>query len=97
MITYDYINNVVEVEGTKLFVFGDSYVDTGNFMNSKGYMFPYGITFPGTPSGRFGDGRILTDYIGNILFPLFAPLSPKDILEENTRDTEPKYKKSKIY
>lgn len=49
----------------KLFVFGDSYVDTGNFLNSPSYKPPYGITFPHQPSGRFSDGRVLTDYIGN--------------------------------
>ncbi|CAK9320158.1 unnamed protein product [Citrullus colocynthis] len=49
---------------TKLFVFGDSYVDTGNilFPFSSAQKFPYGITFPGKPSGRFSDGRVLTDF-----------------------------------
>ncbi|KAI9118813.1 hypothetical protein K1719_010258 [Acacia pycnantha] len=51
----------------KLFVFGDSYVDTGNFLHSPSYKPPNGITFPGKPSGRFGDGRILTDYIASFL------------------------------
>ncbi|KAI3816866.1 hypothetical protein L1987_10650 [Smallanthus sonchifolius] len=53
----------------KLFVFGDSYVDTGNWPKSYGGSWgqPYGITFPGTPSGRFSDGRVLTDYIAAIL------------------------------
>ena len=46
----------------KLFVFGDSYADTGNCRNSVPE--PYGITFPGKPAGRFSDGRVLTDYIG---------------------------------
>jgi len=52
----------------KLFVFGDSYVDTGNYLNSPSYKPPYGMTFPGKPSGRFSDGRILTDYVGK--FPI---------------------------
>ncbi|XP_024991787.1 GDSL esterase/lipase At5g03610-like isoform X2 [Cynara cardunculus var. scolymus] len=53
----------------KLFVFGDSYADTGNWPKSYGgsWQEPYGITFPGTPSGRFSDGRVLTDYIAGIL------------------------------
>ncbi|CAI9296218.1 unnamed protein product [Lactuca saligna] len=53
----------------KLFVFGDSYADTGNWPKSYGGAWgkPYGITFPGTPSGRFSDGRVLTDYIAAIL------------------------------
>ncbi|GAU23535.1 hypothetical protein TSUD_40140 [Trifolium subterraneum] len=54
----------------KLFVFGDSYVDTGNFLNSPSYKLPYGITFPGKPAGRFSDGRVLTDYIGKLFFSL---------------------------
>ncbi|CAL0327866.1 unnamed protein product [Lupinus luteus] len=79
MITYGYVNNVSEVEGAKksygvynsdnnsvkLFVFGDSYVDTGNYLNSTSYKSPNGITFPGHPSGRFGNGHILTDYLAS--------------------------------
>jgi len=51
---------------TALFVFGDSYVDTGNIkLNEPGsWKDPYGLTFPGKPSGRFSNGRVLTDYIG---------------------------------
>lgn len=51
---------------TKLFVFGDSYADTGNIQKSIGgsWKEPYGVTFPGKPAGRFSDGRVLTDYIG---------------------------------
>ncbi|XP_027175483.1 GDSL esterase/lipase At5g03610 [Coffea eugenioides] len=50
---------------TKLFVFGDSYADTGNIQKSVGSSWkePYGITFPGKPAGRFSDGRVLTDYV----------------------------------
>ncbi|KAD2804705.1 hypothetical protein E3N88_38082 [Mikania micrantha] len=53
----------------KLFVFGDSYVDTGNWPKSYGgsWQQPYGITFPRSPSGRFSDGRVLTDYIGALV------------------------------
>ncbi|RHN81381.1 putative triacylglycerol lipase [Medicago truncatula] len=51
----------------KLFVFGDSYVDTGNYFTSPSYKLPYGITFPGKPSGRFSDGRVLTDYVASFL------------------------------
>ncbi|KAK4487809.1 hypothetical protein RD792_005498, partial [Penstemon davidsonii] len=53
----------------KLFVFGDSYADTGNSPRSfsKTWKAPYGITYPGKPSGRFSDGRVLTDYIASFL------------------------------
>jgi len=51
---------------SKLFVFGDSYADTGNIKRglAKSWKNPYGITFPGKPAGRFSDGRVFTDYIG---------------------------------
>ncbi|MED6149146.1 hypothetical protein PIB30_059658 [Stylosanthes scabra] len=52
---------------TKLFVFGDSYVDTGNFVHSPSFKPPYGMTFPGYPSGRFSDGHVLTDLIAEYL------------------------------
>ncbi|XP_058088528.1 GDSL esterase/lipase At5g03610-like [Magnolia sinica] len=49
----------------KLFVFGDSYVDAGNRNKSEAESWkkPYGITFPGTPTGRFSDGRVLSDFV----------------------------------
>ncbi|KAI9122153.1 hypothetical protein K1719_006842 [Acacia pycnantha] len=53
---------------TKLFVFGDSYADTGNVRRDGGsWKQPYGITFPGKPAGRFSDGRILTDFLAKSL------------------------------
>ncbi|CAK9167005.1 unnamed protein product [Ilex paraguariensis] len=54
---------------TKLFVFGDSYADTGNNKKSEAnsWKIPYGITFPGKPAGRFSDGRVLTDFIAKFL------------------------------
>uniref|UniRef100_A0A1J3HYC0 GDSL esterase/lipase n=1 Tax=Noccaea caerulescens TaxID=107243 RepID=A0A1J3HYC0_NOCCA len=54
----------------KLFVFGDSYVDTGNIKKSPdivAWKFPYGITFPGKPVGRFSDGRVSTDFLANLM------------------------------
>ncbi|KAL8129998.1 hypothetical protein V2J09_019153 [Rumex salicifolius] len=53
----------------KLFVFGDSYGDTGNWKEGTGvsWELPYGSTFPGKPTGRFSDGRILTDFIASYL------------------------------
>lgn len=57
----------------KLFVFGDSYVDTGNTKpDGRGaWAFPYGITYPGKPSGRFSDGHISTDFLGTALLFIF--------------------------
>ncbi|CAH2059096.1 unnamed protein product [Thlaspi arvense] len=52
-----------------LFVFGDSYADTGNTPATfaASWRFPYGITFPGKPAGRFTDGRVSTDYLAKYL------------------------------
>ncbi|KAK3226796.1 hypothetical protein Dsin_006658 [Dipteronia sinensis] len=54
---------------SKLFVFGDSYADTGNLGRSVGRSWkePYGITFPGKPTGRFSSGRVLTDYLAKFV------------------------------
>ena len=51
-----------------MFVFGDSYVDTGNLKKSNvvAWKPPYGISFPGKPSGRHSDGKVFTDFIGII-------------------------------
>ncbi|CAL0299765.1 unnamed protein product [Lupinus luteus] len=67
---YDNDNSV------KLFVFGDSYVDTGNFLHSTTYKPPSGMTFPGYPDGRFGNGRVMTDYFGaeKIVVSLLQPI-----------------------
>ncbi|MCO5571094.1 hypothetical protein L7F22_024826 [Adiantum nelumboides] len=52
-----------------LFVFGDSYVDTGNQDPSMAAPWrpPYGISWPGLPSGRFSDGRVFTDFYASFL------------------------------
>ncbi|XVF07708.1 hypothetical protein REPUB_Repub06bG0162900 [Reevesia pubescens] len=53
----------------KLFVFGDSYADTGNTGKdcANSWKIPYGITFPGKPVGRYSDGLVSTDYIAGYL------------------------------
>ncbi|XP_076902049.1 GDSL esterase/lipase At5g03610-like isoform X1 [Bidens hawaiensis] len=57
------------VRPSKLFVFGDSYSDTGNNPKSltNSWKPPYGATFPGKPTGRFSDGRVLTDYLARFM------------------------------
>ncbi|KAH7415506.1 hypothetical protein KP509_14G049000 [Ceratopteris richardii] len=52
-----------------VYVFGDSYADTGNHdphsMNASintPWRTPYGSTWPGQPSGRYSNGRLLTDF-----------------------------------
>lgn len=53
-----------------LIAFGDSILDTGNnndlLSTAKCNFPPYGINFVGKkPTGRFCDGELLTDIIGN--------------------------------
>uniref|UniRef100_A0A0C9QWL3 TSA: Wollemia nobilis Ref_Wollemi_Transcript_3968_1463 transcribed RNA sequence n=1 Tax=Wollemia nobilis TaxID=56998 RepID=A0A0C9QWL3_9CONI len=55
-----------------LFVFGDSYADTGNrnpFNQSENQPWrrPYGFSWPGFPAGRFSSGKIQTDFWAEIL------------------------------
>ena len=56
------------------FIFGDSLSDNGNNNNlvtkAKANYQPYGIDFPGGPTGRFTNGRNLVDIIGQYL-PFF--------------------------
>ncbi|XP_031501254.1 GDSL esterase/lipase At5g03610-like [Nymphaea colorata] len=53
----------------RLFVFGDSYADTGNIWRGLAncWKSPYGSTFPGKPAGRFSDGRVITDFVATYL------------------------------
>ncbi|KAG6526378.1 GDSL esterase/lipase At5g03610-like [Zingiber officinale] len=56
----------------KLFVFGDSYADTGNLgrvlgRNARSWFEPYGMTFPKKPTGRYSDGRVLSDYVASFM------------------------------
>eukprot|EP00246_Nothoceros_aenigmaticus_P003927 TRINITY_DN15164_c0_g1_i1.p1 TRINITY_DN15164_c0_g1~~TRINITY_DN15164_c0_g1_i1.p1 ORF type:complete len:370 (+),score=22.17 TRINITY_DN15164_c0_g1_i1:345-1454(+) len=77
--------------GTKhtLFVFGDSYVDNGNLDPSLGirsFRYPYGYSRK-RPTGRFSDGRVLSDFIAKGLhmappaafYPLPQPLAASSI------------------
>lgn len=54
------------------FAFGDSYADTGNSPKSgpnegSGWLYPYGITWPQYPAGRFSDGKVESDFFGRCL------------------------------
>jgi hypothetical protein len=54
---------------SSLFVFGDSFADTGNIPRShlspvtRQWYSPYGST-AGLKTGRFSDGSVQTDFIG---------------------------------
>ncbi|PKI50412.1 hypothetical protein CRG98_029162 [Punica granatum] len=68
-----------------LFIFGDSLFDAGtnNFINTttalQANFFPYGESFFKYPTGRFCDGRLITDFIAKSAgLPLIPPyLHPK--------------------
>ena len=55
-----------------LFAFGDSLFDPGNnnYINTiaQANFPPYGETFFKYPTGRFSDGRLIPDFIGNKIF-----------------------------
>ncbi|KAG2638661.1 hypothetical protein PVAP13_2NG651000 [Panicum virgatum] len=53
---------------TRLFAFGDSLTDTGNFISYSAApgpvaRLPYGETFFHRPTGRWSDGRLIVDFI----------------------------------
>ncbi|KAG0583021.1 hypothetical protein KC19_3G102800 [Ceratodon purpureus] len=64
------LSNMGIVHGAEaIYIFGDSYLDTGNIPAT---VVPYGSNWPGYPAGRWSDGRGLTDYFAE-LFGLPTP------------------------
>ncbi|XP_030944446.1 GDSL esterase/lipase At5g45670-like [Quercus lobata] len=72
------------------FIFGDSISDNGNNNDlvtmAKANYQPYGIDFPGGPTGRFTNGRNLVDIIAELLgfasyIPPFATARGEEILK----------------
>ncbi|KAH9295859.1 hypothetical protein KI387_039447, partial [Taxus chinensis] len=71
-----------------MFVFGDSFSDTGNLVEAFPFRSqvenpPYGSTFFGAPSGRFSDGRLIIDFLASdmdipFLHPYFKNIEPQD-------------------
>lgn len=65
------INVLGELPFSAMFVFGDSLVDSGNnnYLNSlaRANFVPYGIDFSEGPTGRFSNGKTVTDILGNVL------------------------------
>ena len=55
-----------------LFIFGDSFFDAGNnnYINTttldQANFWPYGETFFRFPTGRFSDGRLIPDFVGEV-------------------------------
>ncbi|XP_051149746.1 acetylajmalan esterase-like [Andrographis paniculata] len=61
-----------------IYQLGDSISDTGNLVRiattAPATRPPYGETFPGRPTGRWSDGRLIIDYIATALgLPLLNP------------------------
>lgn len=54
------------------FIFGDSFLDSGNnnYINTttldQANFWPYGETYFKFPTGRFSDGRLISDFIGKL-------------------------------
>ncbi|GJY44526.1 GDSL esterase/lipase-like protein [Tanacetum coccineum] len=69
----------------KVYVFGDSYTDTGNNNNSNGPSIfrhisdlPYGRTFFHHATNRYSDGRLVIDFVAEYLnLPYFPPYRNK--------------------
>lgn len=71
------------------FIFGDSIVDNGNNnfrqTTSRADFLPYGIDFPGGPSGRFSNGRNFADILAELLgfekyIPRYANATDEDFI-----------------
>ncbi|XP_059289880.1 GDSL esterase/lipase At5g45670-like [Lycium ferocissimum] len=71
------------------FIFGDSLVDNGNNNNiqslARANYLPYGIDYPGGPTGRFSNGKTTVDVIAELLgfddyIPPYASARGEDIL-----------------
>jgi len=60
------------IKHVPLFIFGDSFLDAGNnnYINTtaldQANFWPYGETYFKFPTGRFSDGRLISDFIGKI-------------------------------
>ncbi|CAN6442048.1 unnamed protein product [Victoria cruziana] len=67
----------------RLFVFGDSFADTGNDQNPNMPYYsirkPYGMTYPSFPTGRWSDGNVMTDFVAEYMdIPSPVPYSKRN-------------------
>ncbi|KAE8800792.1 GDSL esterase/lipase [Hordeum vulgare] len=79
----------------RLFSFGDSLTDTGNYIihystaSGPVLALPYGETFFGRPSGRWSDGRLIVDFIverlGFQYWPAYLQVSTRKLPAEEFR------------
>ncbi|WVZ69464.1 hypothetical protein U9M48_018240 [Paspalum notatum var. saurae] len=62
----------------RIFSFGDSIIDTGNFARGGAMEPPFGMTFFKHPTGRICDGRVIIDFYAQALqLPLIPPNLPQ--------------------
>ncbi|XP_066306688.1 GDSL esterase/lipase At1g28600-like [Miscanthus floridulus] len=63
----------------RIFSFGDSLIDTGNFARSGPIVeYPFGMTYFHHPTGRISDGRVLIDFYAQAFqLPLIPPNLPQ--------------------
>uniref|UniRef100_K3XS31 SGNH hydrolase-type esterase domain-containing protein n=1 Tax=Setaria italica TaxID=4555 RepID=K3XS31_SETIT len=67
----------------RIFSFGDSIIDTGNYANGPSMEFPFGMTYFKRPTGRISDGRVLIDFYAQALqLPLIPPNLPDKDTEQ---------------
>lgn len=84
------LNSRREAEQTPFFIFGDSFLDAGNnnYINTtaldRANFWPYGISFFHIPTGRFSDGRLISDFLAeHANLPLIPPyLQPASKLSQ---------------
>ncbi|CAL0317979.1 unnamed protein product [Lupinus luteus] len=74
-----------------LFIFGDSFLDAGNnnYINTttldQANFWPYGITYFNFPTGRFSDGRLVSDFIAEYAnLPLIPPFMEPGNIQYNS-------------
>ncbi|OVA14301.1 Lipase [Macleaya cordata] len=88
------ILNLAQPQVPCYFIFGDSLVDNGNNNEiaslARANYLPYGIDFPGGPTGRFCNGKTTTDVIAELLgfddyIPPYATTRGQDILKGGGR------------
>ncbi|KAL3624824.1 hypothetical protein CASFOL_031492 [Castilleja foliolosa] len=85
---------IMQIEGQQqvpcLFFMGDSQIDNGNnnplMTVIKANYLPYGGDYPDGPTGRFGSGRILSDFLAEFLgfdkpIPPFATANGPEIIK----------------
>lgn len=69
ILQFSPLTSAVDFNYPAIFNFGDSNSDTGGLIAGKGLQLnpPNGVTYFHKPSGRFCDGRLIIDFLSNIV------------------------------